>query len=97
MRAEKLLQLSLMLGIITTLISGIRSTNLTPFGFEGATKLGYGFPFSWLQKTTIVYPGRPTTWDVLWSGLFADMIIWFLVMAGMLYIIGKLVSILAEW
>jgi len=92
---RKLLQLSLILGIITTLISAFRTVDLTHG--EGATILGYGSPLSWLQKTTIVYPGSPTTWDVLWPGLFADVIIWFFAMAGMLYIIGKLVIILAEW
>lgn len=69
----------LILGIFTSLVSGLYTQDLT----QGAGSLitGYGFPQSWLEKITIVTPGSPSHYSLAGYGLglILDTIFWFMV------------------
>lgn len=45
-------------------------------GRVGASTTGYGFPFSWLQKVTIVYPDSPTNYNLSPLDLLMDFAFW---------------------
>jgi hypothetical protein len=64
-------------GIIISLVSGLYSQDLSVG--VGATKIGYGFPLHWVEKTTIVVPDAPTTFSLYWLGLLADITSWTLI------------------
>lgn len=69
------------LGSLASLISGLYTKDWV---LLGAYHTGYGFPLSWLEKTTIVYPGRPTSYSLSLGGLLIDIAFWAL-LTGALY------------
>jgi len=69
------------LGSLASLISGVYTKDLTRLG---AHITGYGFPLSWLEKTTIVVPDRPTSYSLSLEGLLIDIVFWALLI-GVLY------------
>jgi len=75
-------------GCIATLISGFYTSDLTHG--VGAHVAGYGFPLSWLTKSTIVYPGNPTSYSLSLESLLLDTAFWSL-------IIGIPIAVLSRW
>jgi len=75
-------------GFIASLMSGLLTQDLT-HGRIGASKTGYGFPFSWLEKVTIVYPGNPTEYNLSPSGLLMDFVFWTLIMGGLIAVVFR--------
>ena len=65
-------------GFIATLVTGLYRENLT-HGRIGASTIVYGFPLSWLETVTIVYPGNPTLYSLSPLGLLIDFAFWSLV------------------
>ena len=65
-------------GFIATLVSGLYREDLT-HGRIGASTIVYGFPLSWLEKVTIVYPGNPTRYSLSPLGLLIDLAFWSLI------------------
>ena len=59
------------LGSLASLISYLYTKKSV---LPGAYNTGYGFPLSWLKKSEIVYPGRPTFYSLSLEGLLIDII-----------------------
>lgn len=83
---HNLLFWSILGSLIITGISAIHKVDLTLLGVQ---KFGYGFPFSWLEQSTVVYPNAPTVWSILWLELIANVVIWWIILAIVLYILKK--------
>lgn len=72
----KTILLLIICGIIIALLTAMYSQDMT-VGF-GASITGYGLPWLWLKKVTIVVPGSPEEFSLYDSGLYllADIIFW---------------------
>jgi len=66
------LTVSILVGLIITLISGIFPSPLSYMLLGVALR---GFPFAWISQ--VVYPGAPT--KIEYDGLVLDLIFWALV------------------
>lgn len=77
----KRILLMIVCGMILALISVVYSQDMT-VGL-GATITGYGLPWLWLQKVTIIVPGSPETYSLYGSGLnlLADVAFWSIIVA----------------
>ena len=81
---ERFLAESAIGGVVITLVSFIY--NGTPGGgFVGAT--WYGFPLTWIRY--LVVGPQYSPWVVDYIGLIADIIIWAIVIAIMLFLYNK--------
>ena len=87
---HNLLFWSILGSLIIIGISAIHKVNLT---LPGVQKFGYGFPFSWLKQSTVVYPNAPTVWSIQWLELIANIVIWWLILAIVLYILKRWVFV----
>ena len=78
-------------GIVIALLSAVYSQDMT-VGL-GASITGYGLPWAWLKKVTIVVPGAPEEFSLYDSGLYllADIIVWTAI-AAVVYIVYKQVK-----
>jgi hypothetical protein len=72
----KTILLLIICGIIIALLTGVYSQDMT-VGL-GASITGYGLPWLWLKKVTIVVPGSLEEFSLYDSGLYllADIIFW---------------------
>ena len=84
----KTILLLIIFGIIIALLTAVYSQDMT-VGL-GATITGYGLPWLWLKKVTIIVPGTPDKFSLYASGLYllADIIFW-TVIVGIIYVVYK--------
>jgi len=77
----KIVLLMLVCGAILALVSAAYSQNMT-VGL-GATIIGYGLPWLWLQKVTTIVPGSPETYSLYGFGLnlLGDIAFWSIIVA----------------
>ena len=80
--------LLIIFGIIIALLTAVYSQDMT-VGL-GATITGYGLPWLWLKKVTIIVPGTPDEFSLYASGLYllADIIFWTVIVA-IIYVVYK--------
>jgi hypothetical protein len=84
----KTILLLIICGIIIALLTAVYSQDMT-VGL-GATITGYGLPWLWLKKVTIIVPGTPDEFSLYDSGLYllADIIFWTVIVA-IIYVVYK--------
>jgi len=84
----KTILLLIICGIIISLLSAVYSQDMT-VGL-GATITGYGLPWLWLKKVTIIVPGTPDDFSLYDSGLYllAGIIFWTILVA-IIYVVYK--------
>ena len=70
-----------MCGVVLVLLSAIYSQDMTVG--QGAKITGYGLPWLWLEKVTMVIPGSPDVFYLYNSGLnlLADIAFWIIIVA----------------
>jgi len=85
--------IALLSGLIASLVSGLYTQDLTPPPpYVGASTTGYGFPFTWLKKVTIVSPGNPTNYDLSLPDFLADFAFWSLCMGVLTAVIAAILA-----
>ena len=84
----KTILLLIIFGIIIALLTAVYSQDMT-VGL-GATITGYGLPWLWLKKVTIIVPGTPDEFSLYAYGLYllADIIFWTVIVA-IIYVVYK--------
>ena len=81
--ANRLL-ISILGGEILTLLTGLVSS--TPPMLVGATH--YGYPLAWLYRLVIAPEYNPWRMDLL--NFFADIVIWFIIVAIVVFVVERL-------
>lgn len=76
--------ISILGGVLVTLLTGLLPT--TPSMLVGAT--WYGFPLAWLIRMVVAPEYNPWRIEVL--NFFADMVIWFVIVAIVVFVVERL-------